>query len=192
MKKIWIIVVSVTVLFLLSLTTAVISGYNSLVDLDESTSYSYTLIDARLEERHNWITSAVSTISGLIAEEQAIFDLITSARTAAASGDMEAMIAADEELAEVVRDIIIIIEDNPELISADAYNGLLIDIGALESALFVARKDYNDSVRKYNADVRKFPKVILASLFGFDREKDYWEKSPGVEILPAIDFGEDE
>lgn len=192
MKKIWIIIVSITVLFLLSLTTAVISGYNSLVNLDENADYSYTLIDARLEERHNWITNAVSTISGLQAQEQAIFDMITSARAAAASGNMEEMIAADDALAEVVRDIVVYIEDNPELISADAYSRLLIDIGALESALFVARKDYNDSVREYNAGVRQFPRVILATLFGFEREKAYWEKSPGVEVLPAIDFGEDE
>jgi hypothetical protein len=35
MKKIWILVISISVLFVLSLTMAVISGYNSLVDLDE-------------------------------------------------------------------------------------------------------------------------------------------------------------
>ena len=171
---------------------AVISGYNSLVDLDESVDYNYTLIDARLEERHNWITNAVSTISGLEDQEQAIFDMITSARAAAATGNIEDMVEADDFLADVVRDILVIVEDNPELISADAYNRLLIDIGALESALFVARKDYNSSVQKYNAEVRKFPKVILATMFGFDRERTYWEKSDGVEVLPAIDLGDDD
>jgi LemA protein len=54
-----------------------------------------------------------------------------------------------------------------------------------------ARKDYNDCVAGYNSDVRKFPKVLFASIFGFEREKSYWKMNGGADEIPAIDFGND-
>ena len=38
----------------------------------------------------------------------------------------------------------------------------------------MARKDYNEAVKSYNSSIRKFPKSIIAGIFGFEKF-DYFE-----------------
>jgi LemA protein len=51
----------------------------------------------------------------------------------------------------------------------------------------VARQDYNKSVEGYNLTVKRFPKSILAGLFGF-KEKAYYKADAGTEKAPDVKF----
>lgn len=76
------------------------------------------------------------------------------------------MIAADALEALAMTQLLVVIEDNPLITAGAGYQALIDSISSFESALFVARRDYNDAVADYNIMVRKFPKVLYASLFG--------------------------
>lgn len=194
MKKGLIITVSVLAGLLFIIGVSLISGYNSLVVADETVSVEYQTIEARLQERHDMIGQIVDSVSGLQEHEAEIYQMITDARaayaSAVASNDVEAMIEADALEANAMNQFLAVIEDNPSLIVGSGYQALIDSISSLESALFVARRDYNLTVADYNIMVRKFPKVIYASLFNFDKSKEYWKMNDGAEEVPVINFNE--
>jgi LemA protein len=171
------------------------SGYNSLVDADVAIDETYTSIEGRLQQRFDTINSFVATIEGLQEHAESIYDMITSARTqyltAKASGNIDELIEADAAQVQAMNQLLLLMEDNPANINALAgYQALLDTIASLESQLFVARRDYNEAVADYNASVRRFPKVLYASMLGFETEKPFWRLSEGAGEVPVIDFGE--
>jgi LemA protein len=85
---------------------------------------------------------------------------------------------------------LVAVEDNPLITATSGYNSLIDEISSTESALSVARRDYNLAVADYNAGVRKFPAVLYAGIFGFEREAVYWKMNEGADEVPVIDFGD--
>lgn len=191
--KIKIIAVVAVVVVFLGLTA--ILGYNRLVNLDEDINYYQSQIENRLEERHNKIGQILNVVIGLQEHAETIYEAITDARQAyadaKASGNIEDMIEADALEAMSFTDVLIAIEDNPLITAQSGFDTLIAEISSMESALSVARRDYNNSVADYNVGVRKFPAILYASLFGFDREAVYWKMSEGAEEVPVIDFGDE-
>jgi LemA protein len=57
-----------------------------------------------------------------------------------------------------------------------------------ENRIAVSRRDYNEAIRKYNTDVELFPKNITASLFGFQRDNDYFKATPEERKTPQVKF----
>ena len=51
----------------------------------------------------------------------------------------------------------------------------------------MARKNFNDAAREFNTSIRRFPKNILAGLFGFDK-RTYFEAQEGAETAPSVEF----
>lgn len=187
-----IIIIAVCSIIALILIIGTISGYNSLVDADESIAFDQSQIEIRLQERHDKIGMIVDAVTGLQEHEEAIYDMITSARAAyaaaKASDDTAGMIQADALESLALSDLLVAVEDNPALTTTYAYSQLIVEISSIEAALAVARRDYNTSVEVYNASVRRFPKVLYASIFGFAKSYAYWKMNAGADEIPEIIF----
>lgn len=56
-----------------------------------------------------------------------------------------------------------------------------------ENRINVARKNFNDAAKAYNTTIRRFPKNILAGMFGFDK-RAYFEAQEGAEVAPTVEF----
>jgi LemA protein len=190
LKKIIIIVVCSILALILVIGT--ISGYNSLVDADEAIAADQSQIEIRLQERHDKIGLIVDAITGLQEHEETIYDMITSARaayaTAKTNNDTAGMIEADALESLALSNLLVAVEDNPALTTTGAYGQLIVEISSIEAALAVARRDYNNSVESYNASVRRFPKVLYASLFGFTKSYAYWKMNAGADEIPEVVF----
>ncbi|MDD4184916.1 MAG: LemA family protein [Candidatus Izemoplasmatales bacterium] len=172
-----------------------IFGYNNLVDLDVNVDNKYYMIEIRLQERHDLIPNIVASVEGLQEHEEAIYDAITSAReayaSADASGDMEGLIEADALEAVSLMNLLAVIEDNyPNIAVTSAYQQLMDDVEAAEGALAVARWDYNNAVTDYNASVRRFPRILYASMLGFEKEMPFWRMNEGADEVPVINFSD--
>ncbi len=192
----YVLVASVSLILIVSLILGImsVSYYNRLVSLDENINESYAQVYNRLEQRHDTITQMVSTVSGLQEHEQAIYELIVEARTkylaASASNDVDALAEADALESQAITQLLVVIEDNPNLTVSSAFNGLLDTIYALESSLSVARRDYNNDVASYNRTVRRFPGNIYKNIYSFESNLSYWRINEGVDEVPNIDFGD--
>jgi LemA protein len=193
-KAVTLITGSIVLIVLLILGIGLITGYNSLVTLDEDISGKYSQIENRLQERHDKIGQIVASVSGLQEHAESIYTQITQARAAyaaaVAANDTEAMIEADALEAIALTNLLVVVEDNPLITANAGYYALIDEISAMESALSVARRDYNEDVQSYNTSVRRFPRVLYASLLGFEREMTYWKMNDGADEVPVIDFGD--
>jgi LemA protein len=195
MKKATVIFLSVIAAIAVIITISLSIGYNNLVDKDETIDSKYSQIEVRLQERYHKIGQIVNAVTGLQEHAETIYEAITDARiayaNAVASGDTEAMIAADAAQAEALNDLLVVVEDNSIAVNAGVGYAILIDeISSIESALAFARRDYNLAVQDYNSKVRKFPTILYARLFGFEQEKIYWKMDDGAEEVPEINFGD--
>lgn len=194
MKKALIITFGILGVLVIVLGISLITGYNSLVDVDEDISAKYAQIENRLQERHDKIGQIIAAVDGLQEHAETIYNAITAARQAYAdailSGNMDALIAADAGEAVALTQVLAVVESNPLITATGSYYMLIDEISSMESALSVARRDYNNAVQAYNVAVRKFPKVLYASLFGFDKEMPYWKINDGADEVPDVVFGE--
>ncbi len=194
MRKYVLIALGVILAFLLFVGFSLMASYNNLVELDEQINSSHSQIEVRLQERHDKIGQLLGAINGLQEHAETIYDAITAARQAYAnaisSGDMDAIIAADAQEAVALTDVLLVVEDNPLITATAGYVALIDEISSMESALAVARRDYNESVQSFNTRVRKFPTVLFVTAFGFEKELEYWKMNDGADEVPVIDFGD--
>jgi LemA protein len=56
-----------------------------------------------------------------------------------------------------------------------------------ENRITVERQKFNNVAKEYNTGIRKFPKNILAGMFGFER-KAYFEANEGADKAPVVEF----
>ena len=167
------------------------TGYNGLVRMDTNIDGKYAQVENRLQERHDKIGQILAAVNGLQDHAEDIYNAITAARAAYNSAQsMEDLIAADAAEAIAFTDVLLVVEDNPLITANVGYYALIDEISSMESALSVARRDYNEAVQAYNAAIRTFPRLLYASLFGFDKELDYWKINDGAGEVPVIEFND--
>lgn len=51
----------------------------------------------------------------------------------------------------------------------------------------MARTNFNNVAKEFNTAIRRFPKNILAGLFGFEK-RAYFEAAEGAEQAPKVEF----
>ncbi len=191
-KSIILSVFGIVVLIVLIIGIQTIVFYNRFIDKDETIEDNYATVFSNFEQRHNTITQIVATVNGLQQHELAIYNKIIEARTAyaaaLANNDVKALAEADALEAVAVTELLFAIENNPNLVTADSFEGLMDTIYVLESMLKTARDDYNDAVKAYNKTSKRFPGLVYRSIFGFEKEKEYWKIDDGKTEIPDISF----
>jgi LemA protein len=193
MRRGLLITIAISVLVVIILGSISIGSYNSLVTVDEDVSLKSSQVVSRLNQRQALIEQLVPTVVGLQEHAENIYDMITAARAAYSaavdSNDLDGMIEADAAEALAIRQLLVVMESNPENIYAgEGFINLMQNLSGMESAIAYSRWEYNESVADYNKSVRNFPKIIFASMFGFENSKPYWKMNDGADEIPQINF----
>jgi len=74
-------------------------------------------------------------------------------------------------------------EQYPELKGTQAYQDAMHKYFEFEENVRLSRMTFNDTVTRYNRDVRAFPGSVVASLLGFEK-RDYLAERPEKAELP--------
>jgi LemA protein len=166
-----------------------LGSYNSLVDAEESVLEAKANIQTMLQRRADLIPNFVATVKGYTDYEQETLTAITEARAAVGRANNAGELAdANEQLDRAVSIWVnAVTEAYPDLKANQNYIALQDELAGSENRIAVARKDYNDEASDYNASIRKFPKKLIAGLFGFEKV-DYFEASAGAENVPNVSF----
>ncbi len=183
-KMIWIGAVVVIVLILgYSWTT-----YNSLVTTNENVDNQWAQVETQYQRRLDLIPNLVNSVKGIMSQEQTVFGAIADARTryAGAITVNDKAIAASQVESAFGR-LLAVMENYPELKSAENVQTLMAQLEGTENRVSVERKRFNDMVRDFNLMTKRFPSSVIASMFGFS-EKAYFESAPGAENAPAVEF----
>jgi len=166
-------------------------GYNRIQTLDEQVNGFKSQIEVQLQRRADLVPNLVEVVKGYAAQEQAIFDAVTSARAALSgavqSGSLAEMAAANGTLTGALGRLIAIAEDNPEIKSNENFRMLQDQLEGTENRIAVARQDYNTAVREYNAYIRAFPQVLTAKATGAGA-REYFEADAAAQAAPEVKF----
>lgn len=183
--------IAIVVILLLIIIISMISGYNKLVELNVNVDDTASSIEIRLQERHDLLTQLIGAVEGLQDHEEDIYNAITNARAMYNNAQTtDEYIEADQAETEAIMSLLVVLEDNPDMVAQSAYNSFINNCAGIESALAYSRRQYNDAVREYNTEVRKFPKVLYAGMFGFEKELAFWEMAEGAGDIPEITFAD--
>ncbi|MBN1467854.1 MAG: LemA family protein [Fusobacteriaceae bacterium] len=187
MKKGTIVLLSilgVIALFVMSM----VGSYNNLVSYRENVESQLSQIDNQLQRRNDLIPNLVSTVKGYAKHEKEIFEEVSNARSRLLSaGTVKEKSEADGELSQALGRLLAISESYPELKANENFIRLQDELAGTENRIAVARRDYNESAKGYNIKIAKFPAVILANMFGFDKY-EYFKAEEKVKEVPKVEF----
>lgn len=164
------------------------SSYNGLVVQSENVDSKLANISVQLERRADLIPNLVNTVKGYASHESKIIEAIASSREKLLNADTaEEMAIANEEFNTALNNLLVIVENYPDLKANTNFIQLQDELAGTENRIAVARNDYNDAVKSYNLEIKKFPKNIMAAMFGFD-EAEYFEAKDSSNEVPNVSF----
>ena len=167
---------------------ACVSAYNSLVTARENVDTQFAAIETQLQRRNDLIPNVVNTVKGYASHESEVFGAVSDARARlAGASTKEEAAEADSELTSAVSRLLMIAENYPDLKADTQFTALTDELAGTENRIAVARKDYNDAAKTYNTQIKTFPKVIIANLFGFEKA-EYFEAAEGAKSAPQVNF----
>ena len=164
------------------------SGYNGLVSKDEAVVSQWANVESVYQRRLDLIPNIINTVKGSAAQDEKIFTALAEARSnySGAQGTNEKALAAGQVESAISR-LLVIVENYPNLKSQESFQALIAELEGTENRISAERMRYNGEVRGYNTIIRKFPRNLLANMFGFDRH-DLFEAADGADEAPAVDF----
>lgn len=187
MKKGTIILIAVIAVIAI-IAFSCVGTYNSLVAQRENVDTQYSAIETQLQRRIDLIPNIVNTVKGYAAHESEVFGAVSDARARlAGASTKEEAAEADSELTSAVSRLLMIAENYPDLKADPQFTALTDELAGTENRIAVARKDYNDAAKTYNTQIKTFPKVIIANLFGFEKA-EYFEAAEGAKSAPQVNF----
>jgi LemA protein len=188
-----------TYIILLVLTIPVLSscGYNRMVELDESVAAQWAQVENAYQRRADLIPNLVNTVKGYADFEQETLTQVIEARSKATgisinpenlnAESLQQFQTAQDGLGSALSRLMVVVERYPELKANQNFLELQAQLEGTENRIAVERRKFNESTRGYNTYIRRFPKNIVASIFGFDK-KGYFEAVEGSETAPTVEF----
>ncbi len=163
-------------------------GYNGLVKRRNQVDNAWSQIDVQLKRRHDLIPNLVETVKGYAAHERGTFEAVTAARANAINAQSPAEQAqAENVLSGALKSLFAVAEAYPDLKANQNFLNLQEELTSAEDRVAYARQFYNDSVLSYNTQIQKFPTVLLAGMFHFEK-REFFDAAPEDTETPQVQF----
>ena len=195
MKKNKGLIITVVVIALVAIWG--ISSYNGLVSMDENVSNQWANVETQYQRRSDLIPNLVNTVKGYAKHESQTLEAVMAARSQATQVKIDPSNCTPQQLAAYQKaqgdvttalgKLLAITENYPDLKANQNFLELQSQLEGTENRINVARKDFNDTAKKYNTSLRRFPRNIIASMFDFEK-RNYFEAEAGAEKAPKVEF----
>lgn len=192
-QTVWAVVAGVGLVLMIWL----VAGYNSLVGSSQKVESNFANVQTQYQRRADLVPNLVNTVKGAADFEQETLNQVVEARAKATSIQIDPSKAtpqqlqeyqnAQGELSQALGRLLALSESYPQLTATQGFRDLQVQLEGTENRIQVARADYNEVLRGYNTKVKRFPTVILSSVFGFD-PKPYFEAADGAQNAPEVQF----
>ncbi|HNZ80305.1 MAG: LemA family protein [Bacteroidales bacterium] len=171
--------------------------YNSLVTADENVSTAWSQVENVYQRRLDLIPNLVNTVQGAADFERNTLNEVIQARAAASSINLdaanlnEANLAAFQQaqdgLGQALSRLMVVVERYPELKANQNFRDLQSQLEGTENRIAVERNRFNEAVRIYNTSIRRFPKNVIAGIFGFEA-RAYFQAEENAQKAPQVQF----
>ncbi|MDK2857865.1 MAG: LemA protein [Verrucomicrobiota bacterium] len=187
MKKIW-IVLGIIALVIVLVIGSLVGSRNRFVALEEGVDAQWANVETVLQRRFDLIPNLVNTVKGYAAHEEGLLTRVTELRSQwAAAKTTDQKIGIANELQGTLGRLMLVAENYPDLKANQNFLALQDELAGTENRIAVERRRYNESVQAYNTAIRKFPGVLWAGIFGFERRTPF-ESAPEASAVPNVNF----
>ena len=173
------------------------SAYNSMVQEQEKATTAFANVQSAYQRRADLIPNLVEVVKGYATHEKETLEGVVAARSKATqiTVDPENLTPeklkeyqkAQGELGSALGKLIAIQENYPDLKANENFRDLQNQLEGTENRINEARNKFNEVVQNYNITIRKFPKSLLAGMFGFSTMSKF-EAEAGAENAPKVKF----
>src|SRR6195952_5576663 len=149
-------------------------GYNTIPTLEEQAKAKWSDVQNQYQRRADLIPNLVATVQGYAKQEKDVLTAVVEARAKATQIKIDASQLTDPDKLKQFQDaqsqlsgalgrLLAVTENYPDLKSSQNFLALQSQLEGTENRIAVARRDYIESVRVYNTELRTFPGVLWAS-----------------------------
>lgn len=165
--------------------------------MDEAVSAQWGQVENVYQRRADLIPNLVNTVKGYAQHEQETLTGVIEARSQATAvkidpknltpESIQQFQQAQDGLSSALSRLMVVVERYPDLKANQNFMDLQAQLEGTENRITVERMKFNEATQQYNAYIRKFPALITAAIFGFDK-KAYFEAQKGSEKAPEVKF----
>lgn len=176
------------------------NAYNGMVDKQETATTALANVQATYQRRADLIPNLAKTVQAYAKHEKSTFTEVAEARAAVSQVKLDAdnitpeklqqFEKAQGDLTQALGKLMVVAERYPDLKANENFHDLQIQLEGTENRINEARQKYNEAVQSYNQDIRRFPNVVFAGMFGFDRMTKF-EASANAQQAPQLNFDSD-
>ena len=174
-----------------------VGGYNGLVGSRETVNKAWANVEGAYQRRADLIPNLVSTVKGVADFEKSTLTAVIEARAKATSvridptnmtpEKLQEYQAAQSQVGRALSRLLVVAENYPQLRATESFKELQSQLEGTENRINEERRKFNEVAQVYNTSRQKFPRVILANLFGF-KERPYFQADKGSEKAPSVKF----
>jgi len=169
-----------------------------MVTMEENVNSAWSQVENQYQRRADLIPNLVSTVQGAADFEKSVLTEVTDARSRVGQIKLSAddlsdpqkfqqFQAAQDQLSSALSRLLVVSENYPQLRSNENFLQLQSQLEGTENRISVERRRFNEAVQQFNTEVRSFPTLIFAKIFGF-KEKEYFKSVAGSEKPPDVNF----
>jgi len=176
-------------------------GINNIPTYDEQAKATWAQVENQYQRRADLVPNLVATVKGYAAHEKDTLMAVTEARAKVGSIQLgkdvlnnpqllQKFQAAQGELSSALQRLMVVVERYPDLKANQNFLALQSQLEGTENRISVARRDFIQSVGKYNTEIRTFPGRIWHSILYSDMpiRENYEATSQDAENAPVVNF----
>ena len=190
--KAWVALVAVLVVLLLIGLAGFqwyVGGYNTAVNLKQSTEKAWADIDAALQRRLDLVPNLVNTVKGYAQHEKDLFESIAKSREKYfQAGDRGDKIEASNEMTGFLGRLLMLQEKYPDLKANQNFLDLQVALEGTENRINVARTRYNDAAMQLNAYAKQFFGSFFCNRAGVEPVAYFQATEQAKTEVPKVQF----
>lgn len=175
-------------------------GVNDVPRLDEEVKAAWSQVQNQYQRRADLIPNLVETVKGYATQEQDTLVKVTEARAKATSMQIPKDILENPEafkkfeqsqgaLSSALGRLMVVSEKYPDLKSNQNFLALQSQLEGTENRIAVARKDYVETVQRYNVNLRSIPgRWIAAIMYPDAKVRETFSASEAAQEAPKVKF----
>lgn len=176
-------------------------GINNIPTYDEQVKAAWSQVENQYQRRADLIPNLVETVKGFAAQEQETLTAVIEARSKATSIQVDESILnnpqklqqfqqAQGELSSALSRLMAVSERYPDLKSNQNFLALQSQLEGTENRIAVARRDFIQSIERYNTEIRTFPGRLWHSLMYSDMplRENFEATADNAEDAPSVEF----
>ena len=196
MRAFFIVVAIVIIAFI----GIIFANINNVPTLDENVKSAWAQVQNQYKRRADLIPNLVSTVKGYAQHEKETLTEVTNARANVGKLNLSPEMLsnpalfkqfekAQGALSSALSRLMLVVERYPELKANKNFLALQSQLEGTENRIAVARRDYIETVKAYNMELRTFPgKIVAAIIYPEAKVKETFSAAPSEQEAPKVQF----